>query len=714
MFRKIFVFAFILIFAQFAWSTTYFKNWVNQSESDTLTQGDFYAWEFDVSVPGGSALIQLYVDANSNQTLDADDVLLIEFLQQDGVTSADSPGDSSAVPDGIIYTNMGPFGFAPADYLFKVTDQNDQSTVTGRLHINAADSVKVWIVGKVTIENVQAPNGRLANFMFEAADDSNKIGIRSGLTDEYGNFRINLPDYAEGMSLKIGFMFEQQIANYLPDSVSYHNVKIVKGENAGFNFHLKQPKAWVYGSVKDENGQVVPISGYGELENLMGSMVKSFLVSNGTFNVGAPFAPDQSTNVPFHIMVWSEQLSPDYMIPDYWSDTTYTFNMSIGDSIQKDIHVRKTNASIYVVAKMDGQPLGSNFKVWAQNFEMGQSYVTLTDTLVELRVVDGYYYNIRLAGSEGSQPPIPAGYYVVGGIYRQAMPGDTVYFFLEKAQSQISGRIVLLDSVPYLNPDEFQIMAFTPDFSRQFTGVIDWDFMNFNIALPNGTYNIQLNNWSNDFLVLPAEYKNITVNDSQVDTLEFKINFRHAVIRVKLHNLPADSMMSTSIHAATPGQYPWIYELYASIDPDSSFNLRVCDGDWIVYAPNYWSTFQPDKDSVVVHVTDDSAYYSVDFYYQPTGIEHKITIPTTFYVKQNYPNPFNPQTTIEFGLPRTERVTIDIFNINGQKVQRLRDAVFTAGVHRLRWNASGFASGVYFVKVSTKSKTVIKRMLLIK
>ncbi|MEZ4747994.1 MAG: T9SS type A sorting domain-containing protein [Calditrichia bacterium] len=46
-------------------------------------------------------------------------------------------------------------------------------------------------------------------------------------------------------------------------------------------------------------------------------------------------------------------------------------------------------------------------------------------------------------------------------------------------------------------------------------------------------------------------------------------------------------------------------------------------------------------------------------------------IPTEYILKQNYPNPFNPETTIQFGLPADNKVTLAVYNLSGQLVRNL-------------------------------------------
>ncbi len=89
-------------------------------------------------------------------------------------------------------------------------------------------------------------------------------------------------------------------------------------------------------------------------------------------------------------------------------------------------------------------------------------------------------------------------------------------------------------------------------------------------------------------------------------------------------------------------------------------------------------------------------------------------LPTEFALDQNYPNPFNPVTQINFALPQASHVTIEIYNIVGQKVTTLVDAQMAAGYHSVSWNAANNASGVYFYRLTADSFVETKKMLLLK
>ena len=91
----------------------------------------------------------------------------------------------------------------------------------------------------------------------------------------------------------------------------------------------------------------------------------------------------------------------------------------------------------------------------------------------------------------------------------------------------------------------------------------------------------------------------------------------------------------------------------------------------------------------------------------------------TFTLLQNYPNPFNPNTKIEFNIPQSAQVEVNIFNINGQLVKQLMNEFLEKGYHQSIWNAKNesgevVASGNYIYQVKVDNKTISKKMLFIK
>ena len=79
-----------------------------------------------------------------------------------------------------------------------------------------------------------------------------------------------------------------------------------------------------------------------------------------------------------------------------------------------------------------------------------------------------------------------------------------------------------------------------------------------------------------------------------------------------------------------------------------------------------------------------------------------------------YPNPFNPETTLSFALARPGEVTLEIFNIRGQRVATLLHEHREAGTHSVTWQAGGTASGVYLARVRVGDVVTTRKMCIMK
>ncbi len=89
--------------------------------------------------------------------------------------------------------------------------------------------------------------------------------------------------------------------------------------------------------------------------------------------------------------------------------------------------------------------------------------------------------------------------------------------------------------------------------------------------------------------------------------------------------------------------------------------------------------------------------------------------PSRMALRQNYPNPFNPSTLIAFDLPRSERVTLEVFNALGQRVATLIDGQnLPSGAHTVRFDAGQLPSGVYLYMLRSEARTESRAMVLVR
>jgi hypothetical protein len=124
-------------------------------------------------------------------------------------------------------------------------------------------------------------------------------------------------------------------------------------------------------------------------------------------------------------------------------------------------------------------------------------------------------------------------------------------------------------------------------------------------------------------------------------------------------------------------------------------------GDIIVADPGAQGS--PDTVYVMLHI-DASGVESLE------GDE----VPREFALLPAYPNPFNASTLLTYTIPYSSRVTLSIYNTQGQQVATLFDGNQSPGIHRITWDASNQASGLYFARLQGQGVARIQRIILMK
>jgi Secretion system C-terminal sorting domain len=91
-------------------------------------------------------------------------------------------------------------------------------------------------------------------------------------------------------------------------------------------------------------------------------------------------------------------------------------------------------------------------------------------------------------------------------------------------------------------------------------------------------------------------------------------------------------------------------------------------------------------------------------------------VPTEVVLDQNYPNPFNGSTLINFTLPSSGKVSLQVFDILGRSVATLIDDNMVAGNHTAYFSISSgeFSSGIYFYRLATSEGVAVRRMVYVK
>ncbi len=151
-------------------------------------------------------------------------------------------------------------------------------------------------------------------------------------------------------------------------------------------------------------------------------------------------------------------------------------------------------------------------------------------------------------------------------------------------------------------------------------------------------------------------------------------------------------------------------------NPDNEVQYNLLESIIFPSIINSVDLFQVDASHYNMLVTTMGSL----FYYQcaitPNG---NLEITPVTLNASNYPNPFNPETTISYDISKQGNVSVDIYNLKGQKVKSLLNETQEAGMHKIIWqgdNEDGkqVSSGNYFYKVKSGGEEIVKKMLLMK
>ncbi len=98
----------------------------------------------------------------------------------------------------------------------------------------------------------------------------------------------------------------------------------------------------------------------------------------------------------------------------------------------------------------------------------------------------------------------------------------------------------------------------------------------------------------------------------------------------------------------------------------------------------------------------------------PVSVRRDGQQPGHMLLHQNNPNPFNPSTTIKYVLPKSSMVRLSVFDMLGREVSVLANEREEAGVHEVKFDGSGLASGIYFYCLTAGSFVQTRKLLLLR
>jgi len=102
------------------------------------------------------------------------------------------------------------------------------------------------------------------------------------------------------------------------------------------------------------------------------------------------------------------------------------------------------------------------------------------------------------------------------------------------------------------------------------------------------------------------------------------------------------------------------------------------------------------------------------------SVDDNYELPITNYeIISVYPNPFTHNTNISFSIKNSNNIQLDIYNIKGQRIKTLVSELMKVGNHEIEWDGRNdygkpVANGIYFYKLSTDTKSITKKMILLR
>ncbi len=656
----------------------------NPQTVDSLVQGDMLFWQVDCQ-PGATVQFEIWMDLDNDHAVSEGDFRLFSFPVTDGDNSGnEGPADEDGM-NGKITTTVGPFGFAPITWV--MTAQEGDVENMGALVVKPLDNPMVTVSGTISFEDGHSPENVLV-----ATDFDNNPPFWNGVADAEGHYTINIG--APGMYDIVPFLTSS--AYLIPEPIQIDATS--PNTITGVDFVIKTPDCMVEGDFLDDGGNPMTTETIElGLEDLQGSGGVYDEFSGGHYQFG--IAPGT-----YRLAVNDQWLDEKYMAPATWNNPAYTFTINSGDTITRDITFFRTDAALYARILKDGIPVTDPAfcTVRVSNPMIGtRSGVNGTEGMVRLAVRQGYLYHIQVDEQ-------PQGYGLPNGSqFDNIAPGDTVDFnFVNYTDSvRVAFQVDAAEPVP--NWQEFAVWAMANNAQVSRMQLENGDTTT--LFIPGETVQVGIDRPDN--YVFSPQYAEANPGD----VVTFTVKNAAATITGKLHGLDFLPGGDMGVFAHTPGQFPDCFNAWSQILPDTSYQLHVSSGAWLIDPPIF-NGYQIEQSEVSVDVTSPDATIALDFYYTPvTGIKDPAAAAVRkFDLQQNYPNPFNPTTNITFTLPEASRVLLEVYNVLGEKVNVLLNGKMQDGQHSVKWNGENAPAGIYFYVIKAGKYSAVRKMKLVK
>ncbi len=280
-----------------------------------------------------------------------------------------------------------------------------------------------------------------------------------------------------------------------------------------------------------------------------------------------------------------------------------------------------------------------------------------------------------------------------------------------------------INGVGVLTPDNFLI---TPQIQVGGSSVLDfwecaqdpaWAAEHYYVKVSTtGTDPADFTNIIHDETLADGDWHEVTISLADFAGQQVYLAFEHCEVTdmfaMKLDDISvggATKVASNSHKELTNDRHVTGYKVYMN------GNLQGTTTD------TYWDFSELESGNYTAGVKaiyssgSESDLVTIDF----VDNDNPVQIPKVTKLNKNYPNPFNPETTISYSVKNAGPVSINIFNIKGQKIRTLVNEDKVAGNYKVVWkgldnNNKKVASGIYFYRMKSGNYTSTKKMILMK
>jgi CubicO group peptidase (beta-lactamase class C family) len=277
----------------------------------------------------------------------------------------------------------------------------------------------------------------------------------------------------------------------------------------------------------------------------------------------------------------------------------------------------------------------------------------------------------------------------------KAIISNSDYSYMDSTEMNdegINGDLIAGDGISSCNfntisrEDIFTVSVKTKDIDSLYNHVLPGDFVTYFTTIgPIEWSTYELEKQSDSLYTLKVTLK----NDSQIYTIS----------NVSANLSSKDPNVTQILTSNNPQEFP-------DIEPGDTVE---CYGVYAFYAQN-----DPALINFTLEISSDGHHFWSDSQLVSDIETNKAALPLQYTLRQNYPNPFNPVTMINYQLPMINDVDLSIYNILGQRVATLVNEKQKAGSYQVEWDASGYASGVFYYRIEAGEFQDVKKMVLLR